>query len=713
MNRMGRGTAAMTAMLGVIAVYVLLLACASALGAVSLPDGRGWEMVSPVDKNGGEINGIDGAVPNEGLPEGGIIQSTEAGDAITYLSLLAFPGSTSNEPLGAPIASQYISRRNADGWVTNNLNTVVNSHTYAPAGSGAPYRAFSSDLSTGLILNGQSPVENPPLTPDAPARYVNYYIRDTQTGSLRALLTSTPAEGPEEFSLTLQGVTPDLRHIVVSSPAALAPEAVAQSEGNLYEWADGKFWPINVPVEPVHPGETAPGHARLGMGFNENRAISSDGTRVIWSQEGSASLFTRVGIGTEHAKTVQIDASHGGADPGVLGEFRTASADGSIVFFTDGERLTPDSTAGGNAHEDLYMFNVETNHLTDLTVDNDPGGASVLGVLEASEDGSYIYFVAKGRLPSTTAEVNNTNLYMWHDGVTMFIGALSNADSGTSSHEPTTAHDWSSSTGVRTARVTAGGRRLLFMSSASLTRYDNRDANTGMPDEEIYLYDATSATLTCVSCNPSGGRPVGPSGFPGGTPWRSVDERGAYQPRVISTDGTRVFFDSKDALSPQDSNNAQDVYEWEQDGTGTCTDTDNCVFLLSGASSTSDSSFVDASTSGDNAFVITRAQLAGQDVDRLRDLYDARIGGGFPVPPPSISCEGESCLPPPLLTPASSAVASAMFSGVGNLSPRSPHPVATSKIKKKSKDKHSKKNSRRRSRRKNVKKVHKLNARRS
>ena len=28
-------------------------------------------------------------------------------------------------------------------------------------------------------------------------------------------------------------------------------------------------------------------------------------------------------------------------------------------------------------------------------------------------------------------------------------------------------------------------------------------------DEEVYLYDSDSASLRCVSCNPTGARPVG------------------------------------------------------------------------------------------------------------------------------------------------------------------------------------------------------------
>ena len=41
------------------------------------------------------------------------------------------------------------------------------------------------------------------------------------------------------------------------------------------------------------------------------------------------------------------------------------------------------------------------------------------------------------------------------------------------------------------------------MSSRSLTGYDNIDAVSGRPDEEVYIYDAPAGRLVCASCNPT------------------------------------------------------------------------------------------------------------------------------------------------------------------------------------------------------------------
>ena len=59
------------------------------------------------------------------------------------------------------------------------------------------------------------------------------------------------------------------------------------------------------------------------------------------------------------------------------------------------------------------------------------------------------------------------------------------------------------------AAASPDGRYLAFMSERSLTGYDNRDAESGEPVEEVFRYDASEERLDCVSCNPSGASPEG------------------------------------------------------------------------------------------------------------------------------------------------------------------------------------------------------------
>ena len=85
----------------------------------------------------------------------------------------------------------------------------------------------------------------------------------------------------------------------------------------------------------------------------------------------------------------------------------------------------------------------------------------------------------------------------------MFVAALSEATNGIGTQlKPDDLTDM-------TSRVSPNGRYLAFMSERSLTGYENRDANSGEPDEEVFLYDASTGRLVCASCDPTGARPVG------------------------------------------------------------------------------------------------------------------------------------------------------------------------------------------------------------
>jgi hypothetical protein len=317
----------------------------------ALPDNRGWELVSPVDKNGGEIQSFGGN------RAGGVIQAAAQGGAITYTSASSFANAQ-----GSPGPNQYLSTRGGSAWSTENITLPMLSGTYPEApDSGVPYQLFSSDLAGGLVSNGrrcrtsastQCPVENPPLPgSDAPAGYRNYYQRGG-SGAFKALLSSANvaslALDSSHFELSFAGATADLAHVILSTCAALTPGATEvpgaagecdPAKQNLYEKTGSTLTLIN----------PAPG-ATLAA---QSRAISANGSRVYWSDGANLYLY-------DAGATKQVDAVQGGG-----GTFETASTDGSVAFFTKGEHLYRYTAAGGA--------------VTDLT----PAG-EVLGVLGAS-----------------------------------------------------------------------------------------------------------------------------------------------------------------------------------------------------------------------------------------------------------------------------------------------------------------------------------------
>jgi hypothetical protein len=566
-------------------------------GGPILADGRGWEMVSPVEKNGGEVAG-----PGD-LFGGGVLQAAAQGGSVTYGSEASFAGGQ-----GAPPASQYLATRVPGGWATENLTQPIFSGSYdAAEDGGVPYQLFSTDLARAILLNGDHcrghgddcAVANPPLAgTGAPASYQNYYLREA--GGFTALLGAQNAGflslEPKAFDLHFAGASEDLRSGVISSCAALTSSATEVPEGegcdpdaqNLYLYSPGGGLTL-VNILPAQATGTT-GAALVGPGG----AVSADGSRVYFSLQGN--LYLRAA-----GQTKQVDDETGGG-----GTFEAASADGSIAYFTKSEHL--------------WRYVAGTDTATDIT----PAGG-VLGVLGASASGSHVYFQ------------DASALKLWQGSSTTTVAPGADA-TVPADYPPTTA----------TTRVSADGTKLLFLSKASLTGYDNTDLNTGEPDSEVFLYDTSGAgTLTCVSCNPTMGRPVGPSTIPGSVPNGSAEgSTNSHKPRVLSANGKRVFFDSQDALALSDTNNASDAYQWQAQGEGSCIKAGGCISLISDGKSAGGGHFLDASVDGSDAFFVTEASLIKDDPGAT-DLYDARVGGGFSTPPPPIVCEGDACQPLP------------------------------------------------------------------
>lgn len=482
----------------------------------------------------------------------------------------------------------------AGGWATANITTPLLSGSYGDDPAGVPYQAFSSSLATGLLSNGERcrgnmggecPVANPPLPGSgAPAGYRDYYRR-TPTGGFESLLTAadlayTPLAA-SQFELKLVAGTPDLAHVVVSTCAALTADATeVATPAGCDEGAQNLYeWSGGaLRLLNVLPGGTS-GTPGAGVGAASG-AVSADGSRVYFTLgEG---LYLREG------QTTRLVAESP-AGP----RFEVASNDGGVAYLTEGG--------------DLYRYVAAGGSLTALTA-----GGGVEGVLGAAPDGSRVYWAEAG------------GLYLWEGaGATEIAGAAA-------------ATNWPPATG--TARVSADGRRLLFVSAAELGGYPNE----GEP--EVYLYGpagAVGATLTCVSCNPTGERPLGGSSIPGAVA-NGVGGFDFYKPRVLSTSGSRVFFDTEDSLVSQDTNRRPDVYEWEAAGEGTCARAGGCVQLISTGRSSAPSTFLDASADGADAFFLTVESIDPVDPGSA-DVYDDRIGGGFVVPTVPTPCDGDAC----------------------------------------------------------------------
>jgi hypothetical protein len=704
-------------------------------GALALLDARQWELVTPPNKHGAVVYGYSREQP---------LQSAADGSGIT--NLLSEPPEA--EPSGSSQAVQVLSTRGAAGWSTRVIALPHKEGSGVSVGAGGEFQFFSKDLSRAIVHPfGEN--FDPLLSPEASEQTA--YLRDDTTGTYRPLVTGCPATGACPASVAEHANVPpgtifghfdvnnlghtdcppaifcgpafvagssDLSHVILLSEVQLTATAPAGEE---YEWSDGRLEPLQ--------GSLADAGSKGNREAFSRHTISSDGERLIL---GSDPLYLRNGAGGE---MIRLDVANAGA-PGVSARasYGTASSDDSHIFFLDNTGLTAESSASGL---DLYEYDLNApagERLTDLSVDHNPGeAAGVQTVLGASEDGSYVYFAATGALTADAPHggcpfergqqfTEACHVYVYHDGTIRLITSNWYGESVTESGDP------------EFARVSPDGRWLSFMSNQDLTGYDTRDSGDGQPDQEVYLYSADTNRLACASCNPTGARPVGvtlssqaifgpESGeflghdFSGGESlasyvpsWTATSgSQTRYQPRYLS-DGGRVFFNSHDALVPQDINSQWDVYEYEPagyvngEGVQECTEAlstyepahifetggrkdesgAGCVSLISSGTSHEESAFLDASVTGGDVFFLTSEKLLRQDYDNAYDVYDAHeCTAAVPCFPVSASqppaCETEaSCKASPTPQPEIfGSPASATFSGKGNLAP--PPPVIAKK----------------------------------
>jgi hypothetical protein len=726
-----------------------------AVGApLALLDGRQWELVSPPNKHGGLIFHI-GA-------EGASLKSSLSGSMVTY----ALTRPTEANVEGFVEGSQVLSSRGVGGgWSSQDISTAHAAAVGDTTGGGQEYRAFSEDLSVGLVqqigpFTSLAPGAFPPDSERTP------YLRHDMTCASEPGTCFEPlATGVEGFADVPAGTkfggsessqfsdvnfvdaTPDLTHVIVASTAQLTETVTRPGVRELYEWSADK--PAGERLELVsrlEKGEPSDKGAYLGDektldGANARNAVSADGSRVVWTggqpDEAGVGLYLR---DLAKGQTVRLGSVQEGAagtgDAHPL--FQIASSDASHVFFTDEQRLTADSGAS-NYKPDLYECAIVERagnlacELQDLTPLRGEESAAVQHtVLGTSEDGSWLYFVTNGVLGESGKEgavpgncqhaqaepVGATcNLYVLHRAASgwerpRLVALLSSED-----HPDWT--DLLAEEGAylaeHTARVSPNGEWLAFVSQRALTGYDNRDAVSGVPDEEVFLYRASAGgagRLVCASCNPTGARPSGVEyakvalGLVGGNSiwngdqwlagslpgWTKYSGQNAlYQSRYLSNEG-RLFFNSSDALVPQDINKNEDVYEYEPGGvggSGGCSassatfsaSAQGCIGLISSGTAAGESAFIDASENGGDVFFLTGQKLVGGDVDNALDLYDAHACTSVspcasePSAPPACTT-ADACRVAPEPQPAIfGSPSSATFSGAGNVTPAGPAPT--------------------------------------
>jgi sugar lactone lactonase YvrE len=635
-------------------------------GRGRLPDDRGWELVSPPDKNGGDVIGDSART-----------HAAADGSAVAFASLQGFA-----DVHGTGVATEYLSQRSNNpapdnnGWTTHAITPPQDSQTLRgslqalePGWTGE----MSADLTHG-VFRAWSPLTDAPEVAEVQNLYVRGDLRTPGLGTYALATDCTACAGTPLPSLQtgtarpwFAGASADFSHVAFESVLPLVPGSTGDSSGayNVYEWDQGTLRLASL-VPP--PGETSCGDggptcvaaASAVVGQAASRGVytphilSEDGSHLFFTSPGNESgvLYVRI----NGSKTAQINASEKAPpDEPQPATFQTASADGHRAFFITSEQLVDTDT---DNLPDLYMYDEEApvgHRLSRVSVDQGTGVGS-RGAIGTSRDGHWVYFVN-----------DHFEIDLWHDGTVSVAGRIKD----TQDLGDNVPYNWNLE--PLQARVTPSGHELLFAthSGFELTGHDHGSScanylaqGTG-PCQELYVYSADTDSLVCASCDPSGGPSTANARVSVRT-GQGGSLTGWHLPHAFSDDGTKLFFSSRAALVRGDTNGKIDAYEWEAQGSGGCQRAVGCISLLSSGTSPDDSYFMDAGSEGNDVFILTRQRLVGWDVDQAYDLYDARVGGGFPQPPTvPAPCGGESCRPASA-PPASPAAASAVFAGPAN-----------------------------------------------
>jgi DNA-binding beta-propeller fold protein YncE len=643
-------------------------------GLAGLPDDRQWELVSPPDKHGAALLGTD---------ESHFTQAAADGDAIVFNATIP----TEGQPAGNGEITQVLAKRTGGGWSDRDLNPAHSSAIFTIPADG--YRLFSTNLEASVLQPGGN--FEPALS--SAASEETAYLREG-TGPFVPLVTHAPgysndtanpfvpfgnAEDGECINGGIQGycgplaegASPDLSHIIINSGAPLVE---GQTGGGLYEWSAGKppaeqLQLVSIPPTGIEEHDPVLGGLTSAVSIVKH-AVSEDGSIVFSTgfEHGNPELFVR---DVPREETVEIAGG---------GVFEGASANGQLVFHSGREC---EVLVGGAGLECKPVLEAGTNReVEDGTV------------LATSEDASWVYFLKEH------------DIYVRHGNAPAQLVAENarNIEPGEISGEPVLRpqnNPW---------RASPNGEWFAFMSNSTLTSYDNRDAVTGQPDEEVYLYSAASGRLVCASCNPTGARPTGAPAenlrlavyatrwetpiaatVPAWAPYRNTFS--VYDPRFLTNQG-RLFFNAVEGLVPLDVNNQVDTYELEPPSIGSCTTSthtgtsvydpaaEGCIALLSNGESSEESVFQDASENGQDVFFLSSSKLTGQDLDGSLSLWDAQAcTSEEPCPPlPAANpapCNTEaSCKANPEPEPTIyQAPPSATFNGPGNVTPAAAPPA--------------------------------------
>jgi hypothetical protein len=387
------------------------------------------------------------------------------------------------------------------------------------------------------------------------------------------LVSTGPSGGNGDFHARLRGISKDGTKAFFATDEPLTSGDGDSASADIYERSGGT-------TKLLSTG-TIGGTAELDAWF---KGSSDDGSRVFFQTEealtsadtdSQADIYERTGT-----TTTLLSTGTGGGNGAFGASFKGCSADGSRVFFETDERLT---SADTDSNTDVYQRSGGTTTL----LSTGPGGGN--GVMDAfvggaSKDGTHVWIETKEPLVAADTD-GRQDVYERTGGTTALASTGPSGGNGAFDASFQSASD--------------DGTRAWIGTFERLAPTDT--------DSVFDVYERSGGTTTQVSLGPAGGNGTSDSFFDG-----------------ASGDGARVFFETYEPLVSADTDTYPDVYERYK---GTTT-------LLSGpaGSNTSYSNFLASNDNGTRVFFETGDSLTSDDTDGKTDVYASLDTGAYPRP---------------------------------------------------------------------------------
>jgi hypothetical protein len=553
--------------------------------SAGLPDCRAYELVTPPETNARNPVGVQLA----GIHFAGR-QASPSGNALSFV--IEGGGIVEGAGAGGLWGDPYLATRASNGWIISPTGPTGLESASPEPGSTSPDQGYSFWTAAG---------EGAAVSGNKATNYIRY-----PDGHSDLIGRGSMGEDPAALG---KWISDGGSHLLFTSGVPLEEGAPPAGTTAIYDrTADGATYVISLLPEEITPSEGE--DAFFGGASPDGRGVLFEIGNTLYLRDNDAQTYE---VAQEAVPAGVADGGH-------------------RAFYVKGG--------------DLYGF--ERGAVIPFTSSGD------VRVVNVASAGTAAYFVSPSVLTSAlnpngaSPEPGKENLYLSREGAISFVGVLTEDDV----EEEVGASDrrglgtWTDafragSLGNDPSRTTPDGSAIVFESEADLTGVDS------VGHTEVYRYDSSAGSLFCLSCPPTGAPATGVASL------ESISKQalGAEQPfshyEVVPNlrpDGRRVVFQSTVALVPTDTDQLQDVYEWEEQGVGSCARAGGCVYPISSGHSARNDYLFGVSDSGDDVFFRTADLLLPADREETPSIYDARVGGGF-AESKEEECRSEVCRP--------------------------------------------------------------------